>query len=196
MIGSGAGGRPVAYCAARAVLGGGPEKGPWLGSSSPGRAGVLPARGPYAGTGDERHVIEQADGEGWRSTPTQGSGWNFWNGNCVGGSSNFMSGYFHRLKTGGLPGYTGTFGPIDGANVADWPIQVCRPRTLLRRHDRTPDRRIGKADAHANSESRSGADFPFPPTSNIDFPRIDQVRRADSAFTRPGAARDPVPSLP
>jgi len=48
---------------------------------------------------DEQHVIEAADAAGWSATPTSESGWELLEtGNVVGGSSNFMSGFFHRLK--------------------------------------------------------------------------------------------------
>jgi len=178
VIGSGAGGGPVAYRLAEAgysvvVL----EKGPWLREQHFTKDELACCRRAVytPELRDERHVIEQADGaEGWRSTPTQESGWNFWNGNCVGGSSNFMSGYFHRLKPVDFK-LRSTFGPIDGANVADWPIEYA---DLEPYYDMT-ERLIGvsgKADTHSNSESRSSADFPFPPT--LEHPisaRIDQA---------------------
>ena len=71
---------------------------------------------------DEQHVIEDLDSGGnWSGEATADSGWDFWNGNCVGGSSNFMSGFFYRLKPVDFH-LLSEFGPIAGANVADWPI--------------------------------------------------------------------------
>ena len=70
---------------------------------------------------DEYHVIEEkVDGE-WVATPTYESGWSFWNGNIVGGSSNLMSGMFHRLHPDDFR-LLSKYGPIEGANVVDWPI--------------------------------------------------------------------------
>ena len=69
-----------------------------------------------------KHVIEDTDSDGqWVGEATSDSGWDFWNGNCVGGSSNFMSGYFHRLKPDDFT-LLSTYGKIEGANVTDWPI--------------------------------------------------------------------------
>ena len=126
VIGSGAGGGPVAYRLAEAgysvvVL----EKGPWLREQHFTKDELACCRRAVytPELRDEQHVIEQADdATGWQSTPTQASGWSFWNGNCVGGSSNFMSGYFHRLKPVDFK-LRSTFGPIAGANVVDWPIE-------------------------------------------------------------------------
>src|SRR3546814_13431250 len=40
---------------------------------------------------DEQHVIEDRGSDGqWHGVPTSRSGFDFWNGNVVGGSSNFM----------------------------------------------------------------------------------------------------------
>lgn len=47
---------------------------------------------------DEYHTIEEDIDGTWTKFPTYDTGWSFWNGNILGGSSNFMSGYFHRLK--------------------------------------------------------------------------------------------------
>lgn len=70
---------------------------------------------------DEYHTIEE-DIEGtWTKFPTYDTGWSFWNGNILGGSSNFMSGYFHRLKPKDFK-LKSTYGEIKDANVEDWPI--------------------------------------------------------------------------
>ena len=62
---------------------------------------------------DEFHVVN--------GTPTFKSGWNFFNGNIVGGASNFMSGFFHKMHPKDFK-LLSEFGAIKGANVADWPI--------------------------------------------------------------------------
>ena len=124
VIGSGAGGGPVAFTLAEAgysvvVL----EKGPWLKEQHFTKDELACCRrGAYrSALNQEQHVIEERQDDGWLATPTAASGWSFWNGNCVGGSSNFMSGYFHRLRPVDFR-LRSEFGPIDGANVVDWPI--------------------------------------------------------------------------
>ncbi len=70
---------------------------------------------------DEYHTIEEkVDGE-WKVTPTYESGWSFWNGNIVGGSSNLMSGMLHRMHPDDFR-LKSKYGEIEGANVVDWPI--------------------------------------------------------------------------
>ncbi len=70
---------------------------------------------------DEYHVIEENINGSWTKFPTYETGWSFWNGNILGGSSNFMSGYFHRLKPDDFRLKT-VYGEYEGANVVDWPI--------------------------------------------------------------------------
>jgi len=70
---------------------------------------------------DEYHTIdEKVDGK-WVATPTYESGWSFWNGNIVGGSSNLMSGMLHRLHPDDFR-LKSKYGEIEGANIVDWPI--------------------------------------------------------------------------
>ena len=122
VIGSGAGGSPVALTLAQAgasvvVL----EKGPWYTE----KTFFKDEMGDLYYTPnlrDEQHVLEQRDEDGdWDSQPTSESGWSFWNGNMVGGSSNLMSGFFTRLKPDDFR-LRSAFGAIAGANVVDWPI--------------------------------------------------------------------------
>jgi choline dehydrogenase-like flavoprotein len=70
---------------------------------------------------DEYHTIEEKKDGKWVATPTYESGWSFWNGNIVGGSSNLMSGMLHRLHPDDFR-LKSKYGEIDGANVVDWPI--------------------------------------------------------------------------
>ncbi|HSR73402.1 MAG TPA: GMC family oxidoreductase, partial [Sulfurovum sp.] len=70
---------------------------------------------------DEYHTIEEEIDGKWVSTPTYESGWSFWNGNIVGGSSNFMSGMLHRMHPDDFR-LKSKYGEIEGANVVDWPI--------------------------------------------------------------------------
>ena len=162
VIGSGAGGGPVAYTLAKAgysvaVL----EKGPWYNEKDffkdeqLGRHQVFRSKSK-----DERHVLEEPNDDGaWSSTTTS----QFWGGNIVGGASNFMSGYFHRLKPEDFRQLS-TFGKIEGANRVDWPISYAD----LEPYYTLVEQVIGisgKVVQHPNLEPRSTKDFPFPPTA-------------------------------
>ena len=70
---------------------------------------------------EEYHVIEEKVDGKWEATPTYDSGISFWNGNIVGGSSNFMSGMLHRLHPDDFR-LKSKYGAIEGANIVDWPI--------------------------------------------------------------------------
>ncbi len=70
---------------------------------------------------DEYHTIEEKVDGKWVATPTYKSGWSFWNGNIVGGSSNLMSGMLHRLHPDDFR-LKSKYGAIEGANIVDWPI--------------------------------------------------------------------------
>lgn len=70
---------------------------------------------------DEYHTIEEKVKGKWVTTPTHESGWSFWNGNIVGGSSNLMSGMLHRLHPDDFR-LKSKYGEIKGANIVDWPI--------------------------------------------------------------------------
>ena len=182
VIGSGAGGGPVALTLAEAgysvvVL----EKGPWLtGQDFYKDELACCRRSVYTPQlEDEQHVIEDLyDGE-WVGEATSESGWDFWNGNCVGGSSNFMSGFFYRLKAEDFR-LLSEFGPIQGANVADWPIsyQDLEPWYAL------VEKEVGisgRVVDHPFAEPRSTADFPLPPTQEHPI-----VARIDSACNKLG----------
>ena len=168
IVGSGAGASPIAYRMAQAgakvlVL----EKGPWLTEKEFFKdeltISLHDAYNPKLS--DEQHVIEEeyinADDEHyWQGEATSESGWSWWNGNVVGGSSNFMSGYFHRLKPIDFR-LKSEFGAITGANVEDWPISY---------HELEPyyamvEKEVGvsgRVVEHPHQEPRS-TDFPYPP---------------------------------
>ncbi len=181
VIGSGAGAGPIAYRLSEAgfsvvVL----EKGPWLTERHFTKDELACCRRAVYSPAlrDEQHVIEQPGGDGqWRAQATSQSGWSFWNGNCVGGSSNFMSGYFHRLKPVDFK-LRSTFGPIEGANVVDWPIAYEDLEPYYAKVERLVGV-SGKAELDAtHSEPRSSADFPYPPTTEHPISqRIDQAAR-------------------
>lgn len=167
VIGSGAGGGPVAFTLAHqgrsvVVL----EKGPWFTEADFYKDELACCRRSVytPRLADEQHVIEERDGEnGWTATPTSESGWDFWNGNCVGGSSNFMSGFFHRLKSVDFR-LRSEFGPVEGANIVDWPISYEQLEPYYDQVEKVVGV-SGKAERHPNLEPRSSADFPYLPTA-------------------------------
>lgn len=167
VIGSGAGGGPVAHTLAGqgrsvVVL----EKGPWLSEGDFFKDELACCRrSTYTPSlKDEQHVIEEpGESGGWIATPTAESGWDFWNGNCVGGSSNFMSGFFHRMKPVDFR-LLSEFGPVAGANVVDWPVGYDDLEPYYDRVERVVGV-SGRLQPHARIEPRSSPDFPYPPTA-------------------------------
>ncbi len=124
IVGSGAAGGAVAYMCAMAglktlVL----EKGPAMAREDFTKDEIaccrrnLYAPDPY----QEFHTVEAFDGRAWVRTPTFASGRTFFNGSMLGGASNLMSGFFHRLKPDDFR-LRSRYGAVTGANVVDWPI--------------------------------------------------------------------------
>jgi len=112
---------------------------------------------------DEYHTIEEKIDGKWVATPTYESGWSFWNGNIVGGSSNFMSGMLHRMHPDDFKLKT-KYGEIKGANVVDWPISYAE----LEPYYALAENLVGisgKYIKHPFEPPRSTVDFPQPPTS-------------------------------
>jgi len=202
VIGSGAGGGPVAWSLAQAgrsvlVL----EKGPWLKEGDFYKDELACCRRSVytPRLRDEQHVIEQKTAAGgWSATPTSESGWDFWNGNMVGGASNLMSGFFHRMKPTDFR-LLSEFGPIAGANVADWPIGY----TDLEPYYALVEQLVGvsgQVQPHPNQEPRSTPDFPYPPTAEHPVSAwIDEacaqlgwhpVRVPRAILSRPGSGRN------
>jgi len=165
VVGSGAGAAPIIFRFAEAgkkvlVL----EKGPWFKTEDFTKDELVAARRSVytPNLKDEPQVIEEKNkANEWEAESTYDSGWDFWNGNMVGGSSNLMSGYFHRLKPKDFR-LLSEFGPIEGANVVDWPISY---------EDLEPYYAMvesivgvsGKVLPHRFQEPRSTPDFPYPP---------------------------------
>jgi choline dehydrogenase-like flavoprotein len=177
IIGSGAGGGAVAWRLSQAgkrvlVL----EKGPWFTEADYFKDEITCCRRSTftPDLRDEQHVIEERVGRGWVGTPTRESGWDFWNGNVVGGSSNFMSGFFHRLKPVDFR-LRSEFGPIPGANVADWPITYADLEPYYTEVESVVGI-SGRVVAHPFLEPRSTPDFPYPPTA--EHPLADWIDRA------------------
>ena len=165
IIGSGAGAGPIAYELSKegysvAIL----EKGPWIKTSQFTKDEIVATRRDVyiPTTENEPQVIEWEDSEGKivYKANTHG-GINFWNGSCVGGSSNLMSGYFHRIKPKDFK-LLSTYGPIEGANVVDWPITYEDMEVYFTKTE-TEVGISGMAVKHSQLEPRSTEDFPYPP---------------------------------
>ena len=164
IVGSGAGAGPVAYELARAgykvvVL----EKGAFYERKDFFKDEIAVCRrATFTPRLDkEQHVIEQFDGSKWVATPTSQSGWDFWNGSMVGGSSNLMSGYFHRLKPNDFK-LKSVYGAVEGANIEDWPISYEELEPYYEKVERIVGI-SGSVVDHSFLEWRSSAHFPYPP---------------------------------
>ena len=166
IIGSGAGGAPIAYELALAgkkvlVL----EKGKYYTEKDFFKDELAVCRRDIytPPLNEQQHVIETKESKGkWQSVEAKNSEWNFWNGSMVGGSSNLMSGFFHRLKPNDFK-LRSTYGDIKGANVVDWMIDY---NTLEPYYDKV-EKVVGvsgRVVQHPFSEPRSSVDFPYPPT--------------------------------
>lgn len=165
IIGSGAGAGPVIYELAQAgfrvlVL----EKGPWFKTEHFTKDDMVATRRAIYTPAfkDEYHVLETKDEQGnWKGIPTHESRTDFWNGSAVGGSSNFMSAYFHRMKPNDFK-LLSTYGPIEGGNIADWPISYETLEPYYAKVEQVVGV-SGKVVPHKHLEPRSTPDYPYPP---------------------------------
>ncbi len=112
---------------------------------------------------EEYHTIEEKVEGKWEVTPTYDSGWSFWNGNVVGGSSNFMSGMLHRMHPDDFR-LKSKYGEIEGANVVDWPISYEEMEPYYLKAEEIIGI-SGKYEKHPFEPPRSTADFAQPPTN-------------------------------
>ena len=161
IIGSGAGAAPVAYELVNAgyqvcML----EKGGFYRETDFFKDEMLVRKNRFQSRApDELHIIEPPQEDGSFSAQSTSQ---FWGGNIVGGASNFMSGYFHRLKPVDFR-LLDEFGPIEGANIANWPIRYEDLEPYYTRVEQTIGV-SGKVVAHPFLEPRSTRDYPFSPT--------------------------------
>ncbi len=157
IIGSGAGAGPIAYeltkIGAKVVV---LEKGDFYNESDFSKDEIAYCRRSIITPNlkDEYHVVN--------NTPTFKSGWDFWNGSLVGGSSNLMSGFFHRLHPKDFR-LLSEFGKIEGANIVDWPISYDELEPFYEKVERVVGV-SGKIEPYKFQEPRSTKDFPYPPT--------------------------------
>lgn len=165
IIGSGAGAGPVAYSLAKqgkkvVIL----EKGPWITEKNLFKDEIAVCRRNtfIPSLRDEPQEIEDIDEEGnWVGESNYDTDWNFWNGSMMGGSSNLMSGFFHRLKPMDFR-LLSEFGKIEGANVTDWPISYEDMEPYFSLTEKMVGI-SGKVVNHPYLEPRSTPDFPYPP---------------------------------
>jgi len=165
IIGSGAGASPVAYELSNAgfnvvVL----EKGKYYKEEDINKDEIAVARRDMftPPLSEQQHVINERNPDG-SITRYEGakSGWSFWNGSLVGGSSNLMSGYFHRMKPNDFK-LLSTFGAIEGANVVDWPLSYEELEPYYEKVERLIGV-SGEVKKHTFLEPRSTKNFPYPP---------------------------------
>jgi len=164
IVGSGAGGAPIAYELSNAgykvvVL----EKGEYYKEKDFSKDEIAVTRRDMftPPLSEQKHIINEYSPSG-KFTRYDGekSGWNFWNGSLVGGSSNLMSGYFHRMKPKDFE-LLSSYGEIKGANVVDWCISY---EELEPYYDKV-EKVIGvsgRVVQHKYQEPRSSREFPYP----------------------------------
>jgi choline dehydrogenase-like flavoprotein len=166
VIGSGAGAGPIIYELAKAgheivVL----EKGPWIKRENFRKDEMsVTRRKVYTPLNeDEFHVLDYPEGDGWKTYVTKSMRKEFWNGSMVGGSSNLMSGYFHRMKPQDFR-LLSEYGEIEGANMMDWPISY---EDLAPYYDRVEELVgvSGRVVEHKHLSPRTKNKFPYPPLS-------------------------------
>jgi len=107
------------------------------------------------------HTIEYLSGNKWVKKTTYSDESSFFNGNIVGGSSNFMSGYFHRLKPVDFK-LKSTYGAIKGANIVDWVIDYDELEPYYEKVERLVGV-SGEITPYRYHEPRSTKEFPYPP---------------------------------
>ena len=164
IIGSGAGGSPIAYELSNAgykvvVL----EKGEYYDEKSFNKDELAVSRRDMftPPLNEQKHIINEysQSGEFTRYDGAE-SGWNFWNGSMVGGSSNLMSGYFHRMKPDDFK-LRSVYGKIKGANIVNWAISYEDLEPYYEKVERVVGV-SGKVVDHLYQEPRSTPDFPYP----------------------------------
>jgi len=152
IVGSGAGGSPIAYELSNAgynvlVL----EKGKNFTEEDFNKDELAVSRRDMftPPLSEQKHIINEYKDDGTFTTyDGEKSSWNFWNGSMVGGSSNLMSGYFHKMKPNDFK-LRSVYGEIKGANVVDWAISY---EDLAPYYDKV-EQVVGV----------SGENLPFPP---------------------------------
>lgn len=182
IIGSGAGGGPVAYSAAHAgksviVL----EKGPWLKEVDFPKDEIADCRRDRFGSRvkEEPHVVTTGkEGDLYTRSTADDDGWNFWNGNMVGGATNLMSGFFQRLKPVDFK-LRSTLGPIEDANLVDWPIGYDQLEPYYDKVEKVVGV-SGRVVPHPFADKRSSPEYAFPALN--EHPLANWIDRTGAAM--------------
>jgi choline dehydrogenase-like flavoprotein len=164
IIGSGAGGSPIAYELSNAgfkvvVL----EKGQYYTEDDFNKDELAVSRRDMftPPLKEQKHIINEYNKDGtFTRYDGEESGWSFWNGSLVGGSSNLMSGYFHRLKPNDFK-LRSVYGEIKGANIVDWAISYEDLEPYYTKVEQVVGV-SGRIINHKQQEPRSTLDFPYP----------------------------------
>ena len=164
IIGSGAGGSPIAYELSNAgfkvvIL----EKGKNYSEDdfSKDELGVSRRDLFTPPLNEQKHIINEYNEDGtFTRYDGEESGWSFWNGSLVGGSSNLMSGYFHRLKPNDFK-LKSVYGEIQGANIVDWAISYEELEPYYAKVEKVVGV-SGRVINHKQQEPRSTLNFPYP----------------------------------
>ena len=182
VVGSGAGGAPVAYELASAglkvvIL----EKGRRYRDEDFVHDEILMCRRQFfrPAITEEPHTLR--DGEKSTATPTTAG----WISNIVGGGTVHMAGYFHRLHPVDFK-LRSTMGEIPGSTVVDWPITYADLEPFYAR----AEQEVGVSGvwrAHPFEEPRSG-DYPLPPLAENAF-----AGQIDTACAKLGYHPFPTP---
>lgn len=191
IVGSGAGAAPIAYelslAGKRVVV---LEKGRYYKTKDMFKDEIAVARREKftPPLQDECHLITTYDSEGRAKESVTGyeASWSFWNGSLVGGSSNLMSGYFHRMKPNDFK-LKSVYGEIAGANIEDWSISYEELEPYYDKVEKIVGV-SGEVVEHTFQENRSSKDFPF--TKTWEHPISSWI---DEASRRLGYETIPTP---
>jgi len=163
IVGSGAGASPIAYELANSgydviMI----EKGRYYDESTFSKDELAVSRRDMftPKLSDEQHVIIDANDGNKRYLGSEYS-WSFWNGSLVGGSSNLMSGYFHRMKPKDFK-LLSTYGKIEDANLVDWVVGYDELEAYYDKVEKVIGV-SGEVQRHKFYEPRSSKDFPYTP---------------------------------
>jgi choline dehydrogenase-like flavoprotein len=188
IVGSGAGASPIAFELVKAgfnviLL----EKGPWITTAqfNKDEMAVTRKQSLRPSVEEEFHITVRQNAKGeWIEKSTKDGGTSLWNGNMVGGSSNLMSGFFHRMKPNDFK-VVSSYGKIDGANLVDWPIAYDEMEPYYAKVEEEIGV-SGKIVPHKALEPRSTPTFPHPPLAENHVAQlIDEAAHKLSISTFP-----------
>jgi choline dehydrogenase-like flavoprotein len=190
IVGSGAGASPIAYELVKAgfrvvVL----EKGPWITTEqfNKDEQAVTRKQSLRPSVNDEYHLTVRQNSKGeWVEKSTKEGGTSLWNGNMVGGSSNLMSGFFHRMKPTDFR-LKSTYSQLPDANIVDWPISYSELEPYYTKVEEVVGV-SGKIIPHKALEPRSTENFPQPALTENHVANL-----IDEAAQKIGVSTFPVP---